>query len=44
LPIADLAVAVALSTIVFWAVEAEKWLTRRNSSGTEPGREGPVLR
>jgi P-type Ca2+ transporter type 2C len=44
LPIADLAVAVALSTIVFWAVEAEKWLTRRNSSDTKPGREGPVLR
>jgi P-type Ca2+ transporter type 2C len=29
LPLADLAIAVALSTIVFWAVEAEKWLARR---------------
>jgi Ca2+-transporting ATPase len=32
LPLADLAVAIALSTTVFWAVEAEKWLARRNSS------------
>ena len=29
LPIADLAVAIALSTIIFWAVEMEKWLARR---------------
>jgi P-type Ca2+ transporter type 2C len=29
LPLADLAIAVALSTIIFWAVEVEKWLTRR---------------
>jgi Ca2+-transporting ATPase len=32
LPLADLAVAIVLSTTVFWAVEAEKWLARRNSS------------
>jgi Ca2+-transporting ATPase len=29
LPLADLAIAVALSTIIFWAVEIEKWLARR---------------
>jgi Ca2+-transporting ATPase len=32
LPLADLAIAVALSTIIFWAVEVEKWLIRRNIS------------
>jgi Ca2+-transporting ATPase len=32
LPLADLAIAVALSTIIFWAVEIEKWLARRKSS------------
>lgn len=32
LPIADFAIAVALSTIIFWAVEIEKWLARRKSS------------
>jgi P-type Ca2+ transporter type 2C len=32
LPLADLAIAVALSTIIFWAVEVEKWLTRRKIS------------
>jgi P-type Ca2+ transporter type 2C len=32
LPLADLAIAVALSTIIFWAVEVEKWLIRRNTS------------
>jgi P-type Ca2+ transporter type 2C len=32
LPLADLAVAVALSTIIFWAVEVEKLLTRRRRS------------
>ncbi len=32
LPIADLAIAIALSTIIFWAVEAEKWLARRKRS------------
>jgi P-type Ca2+ transporter type 2C len=32
LPLADLAIAVALSTIIFWAVEAEKWLNRRKIS------------
>jgi P-type Ca2+ transporter type 2C len=31
LPLADLAIAVALSTIIFWAVEVEKWLIRRNT-------------
>ena len=32
LPLADLAIAVALSTIIFWAVEVEKWLARRKRS------------
>jgi P-type Ca2+ transporter type 2C len=32
LPLADLAIAVALSTIIFWAVEVEKWLIRRRNS------------
>jgi P-type Ca2+ transporter type 2C len=32
LPLADLAIAVALSTIIFWAVEVEKWLVRRKRS------------
>jgi Ca2+-transporting ATPase len=32
LPVADLAIAVALSTIIFWAVEIEKWLGRRKRS------------
>src|SRR5215204_233797 len=32
LPLTDLAIAVALSTIIFWAVEVEKWLTRRRIS------------
>ena len=32
LPLADLAIAVALSTIIFWAVEVEKWLGRRKAS------------
>ena len=32
LPIADFAIAVALSTVIFWAVEVEKWLVRRKSS------------
>ena len=35
LPLADLAIAVALSTIIFWAVEVEKWLARRKSSREE---------
>jgi P-type Ca2+ transporter type 2C len=35
LPLADLAIAVALSTIIFWAVEVEKWLIRRNMSRQE---------
>jgi Ca2+-transporting ATPase len=32
LPLADLAIAIALSTIIFWAVEIEKWLARRRNS------------
>jgi P-type Ca2+ transporter type 2C len=32
LPVADLAIAVALSTIIFWAVEVEKWLIRGKRS------------
>ncbi|HSK85707.1 MAG TPA: cation-translocating P-type ATPase [Rubrobacter sp.] len=35
LPLADLAIAVALSTIIFWAVEVEKWLARRKASRKE---------
>jgi Ca2+-transporting ATPase len=35
LPLADLAIAVALSTIIFWAVEVEKWLARRRTSRQE---------
>jgi Ca2+-transporting ATPase len=35
LPLADLAIAVALSTIIFWAVEVEKWLIRRKTSREE---------
>jgi P-type Ca2+ transporter type 2C len=31
LPLADLAIAVVLGSIIFWAVEFEKWLVRRNS-------------
>ena len=31
LPVADLAIAVALSTIIFWAVEVEKWFARRRN-------------
>ena len=42
LPISDLAIAVALSTIIFWAVEIEKWLARRNSSDKGPHAEGFV--
>ena len=36
LPVAHLAIAVALSTIIFWAVEIEKWRARR--------KNGPTLR
>ena len=39
LPLADLAIAVALSTIIFWAVEIEKWLVRRNSPEKGHGAE-----
>jgi P-type Ca2+ transporter type 2C len=35
LPLADLAIAVALSTVIFWAVEVEKWLGRRKASREE---------
>ena len=42
LPIADLAIAVALSTIIFWAVEMEKWLARRKSSRQGSHPEGFV--
>jgi P-type Ca2+ transporter type 2C len=42
LPIADLAIAIALSTIIFWAVEMEKWLARRKSSRQGPHPEGFV--
>jgi Ca2+-transporting ATPase len=40
LPLADLAIAVALSTIIFWAVEIEKWLTRRKGSRQELQPQG----
>ena len=42
LPIADLAIAIALSTIIFWAVEMEKWLARRKNSRQGPHPEGFV--
>jgi P-type Ca2+ transporter type 2C len=42
LPLADLAIAVAMSTIIFWAVEIEKWRTRRNSSDKGSHAEGFV--
>jgi P-type Ca2+ transporter type 2C len=42
LPVADLAIAVALSTIIFWAVEIEKWLARRKSSHEGLEAEGFV--
>jgi Ca2+-transporting ATPase len=42
LPLADLAIAVALSTIIFWAVEIEKWQARRNGSEKRPHEEGFV--
>jgi len=32
LPLAHLAIAVALSTIIFWTVEIEKWLARRKNA------------
>jgi len=35
LPLAHLAIAVALSTIIFWTVEVEKWLGRRKASREE---------
>ena len=30
LPPADLAISPALSTVVFWGIELQKWLLRRN--------------
>ena len=39
LPLADLAIAVALSTIIFWAVEIEKWLARRNGPENAPQQQ-----
>jgi len=39
LPVADLAIAVALGSIIFWAVEIEKWLVRRNSPEKGYGAE-----
>ncbi|MDQ4002538.1 MAG: cation-translocating P-type ATPase, partial [Actinomycetota bacterium] len=42
LPIADLAIAIALSTIIFWAVEMEKWLARRKRARQGPHPEGTV--
>ena len=42
LPVADLAIAIALSTIIFWAVEIEKWLARRKYSRQGFDAEGLV--
>ncbi len=42
LPLADLAIAVVLSTIIFWAVEIEKWMARRNSPEKRSHAEGSV--
>jgi Ca2+-transporting ATPase len=42
LPLADFAIAVAMSTIIFWAVEIEKWRTRRNCSDKGLHAEGSV--
>jgi P-type Ca2+ transporter type 2C len=39
LALADLAIAVALGSIIFWAVEIEKWLVRRNSLEKGHGAE-----
>ena len=36
LPPADLAIAVALGSVVFWAVEVEKWLTRKGGLAGRP--------
>jgi len=41
-PVADLAIAIALSTIIFWAVEIEKWLARRTYSRQGFDAEGLV--
>jgi Ca2+-transporting ATPase len=40
LPAADLAIAVALGSVVFWAVEAEKWLSRKGGIAWPAHREG----
>ena len=42
LPLADLAIAVALGSIIFWAVEIEKWLARRKNPDGKPHPDGPV--
>jgi Ca2+-transporting ATPase len=39
LALADLAIAVALGSIIFWAVEIEKWLVRKNSPEKGHGAE-----
>jgi Ca2+-transporting ATPase len=39
LSLADLAIAVALGSITFWAVEFEKWLVRKNSPEKGHGAE-----
>ena len=41
LPPADLAIAAALGSVVFWAVEVEKWLVRNGGAAGRPHREGP---
>jgi P-type Ca2+ transporter type 2C len=42
LPLEDFALALLLSTVVFWGVEAEKWLMRRGraNNGRDPDSEG----
>ncbi len=36
LPVEDLLISLVLSTVVFWAVEAKKWWSRRATSGIAP--------
>jgi len=38
LPAGDLALSLAVSSLVFWAVELEKWLMRRNAAYSEQPR------
>ncbi|HET9700193.1 MAG TPA: cation-translocating P-type ATPase [Burkholderiales bacterium] len=40
LPLAELLICFGLSTVVFWAVEAEKWLVRRGWIYREPAGRG----